>query len=82
MLDFLIVLGQIPGTHIQLNFFEIVLLPFVVFWLINRHRYQTVRQQLQQLAHDTQHNAAFRSFVISAVILAQKPKQRLVRHWF
>lgn len=36
MLDFLLVLGQVPGTEIQLNFYEICLLGIVLIWFSAR----------------------------------------------
>lgn len=45
MLDFLLVLGQIPGTSVQLNFWEIIIITLGAWYGIRLWRWPALRRR-------------------------------------
>ncbi|MDO8591713.1 MAG: hypothetical protein Q7R60_02195 [bacterium] len=45
MLDFLLVLGQIPGTHIQINFWGLVIIVIATWLVIRFYRRPALRHK-------------------------------------
>ncbi|OGL35649.1 hypothetical protein A3F65_01145 [Candidatus Saccharibacteria bacterium RIFCSPHIGHO2_12_FULL_47_16b] len=72
MLDFLLVLGQIPGTSIQLNFYQLCLLVILVVWLLYRQHYRLVLAKTHELSKKYRLIDHLRAIIIWTFIKFQK----------
>jgi hypothetical protein len=79
MLDFFLVLGIIPGTTIQLNFFEIIFIPLLIFWLYRRHNYSRVYRFINQKGTSAVKSSSFRGLVIWLAMIIDRPRQLPVK---
>lgn len=80
MMDLLLILGQIPGTNIRLNFYQLCLIMAVSFWLVYRRHYQLFPKTISSLSKKYNLTNRLKSAVIFFYMALQKPRQRLVRH--
>lgn len=74
-----LVLGLIPGTSIQLNFFEIILLPVLAYWLYYKHNYARVYQRIDNVGRTAVKSGSFRAFIIWAAMTIEKPRQSTIK---
>ncbi|OGL35942.1 hypothetical protein A3F05_01225 [Candidatus Saccharibacteria bacterium RIFCSPHIGHO2_12_FULL_47_17] len=72
MLDFLLVLGQIPGTNIQLNFIQICLIALSAIWLLYHKHYRTVWVKVRSVTKKHMLVDSLRALVIWTYLTIQK----------
>lgn len=77
MLDFLLVLGQIPGTTIQLSFSQLCFLMLLAIWLIYHKHYRLVWAKIRLIARHHKLADSLRALVLWLYFSGQKPRQRL-----
>jgi hypothetical protein len=82
MLDFFLVLGIIPGTPIQLNFFEIILIPFLIFGLLRHNNYLRLYRFINHSGNSAVKSSSFRGFIIWMAMLIDRPRQLPVKTRF
>lgn len=75
MLDFFLVLGIVPGTPIQLNFYEIILMPLLFFWLWRNHNYLRVYHFVHRTSNSAVKSGSFRGFIIWLAMSLDRPRQ-------
>ncbi len=79
MLDFFLVLGIIPGTSIQLNLYEILLLPILLFVLYRNRNFAKVYTNIESTGRSAFKSPSFRSFVIWMALTFDRPRDRQIR---
>jgi hypothetical protein len=80
MLDFFLVLGIVPGTSIQLNFFEIITLPFLIFILFRHQNYARLYYHINNRGKAALRSGSFRGFIIWAALALDRPHAAELRH--
>lgn len=82
MFETFLVLGQIPGTPIQLGFYEIITLPFIILWLLRNKNYLRVYRFLNKFTSRVLQSSSFRSFVIWTAMVVGKPRHAHIKQRF